>query len=292
MDTKKENTDVSLPRSMGRVRMSYLLFLKSFDLLQKSPQVLLFGVFPVLLRFLVIVLSVILSVVVWPTYSVFLLIFFFVTLFTSLSETGIMVSVDEDMDGKKMEFKDALAFVFYRSDSIFLWSFFAAMVEILLLALAIEFGLLGGVFVIFAWVVWEFGTFYVVSAIVAEKSSLSTTLESSFGTIKKNWPETFLVNGVFGFFLMWVFIAIALLLLILSYLAKFGLLLVAFGPYGIFAPPILLIIHAFFGFVFLLLFSVAHSIFIIFNIVLYRYTRGDHKDFFHAVTPDSYRDKK
>jgi hypothetical protein len=97
---------------------------------------------------------------------------------------------------------------------------------------------------------------------------------------------------VFGFVLAGVFAIIVLLLLTFLYFVKFWLILIAFSAYSVFVPFILLIVRACFMFAFVLLFSAGHSLFSIFNIVLYRYARDEHKDFFHKVTADSYRDKE
>jgi hypothetical protein len=290
MDTTiQEKSDISLKPRAGRVRMSYLLFCKSFSLLHKDPRVLLFSAIPVLARFFLITISLLYSVRIWSSYSVFFLIFFFFALITAWSRAGVIAIVDERLNDKRMEFKDAWKYVTRWSEEIFLWAFFAAIVEVFLLVAAFEFGLFGLIFAAFAWIAWEFGTFYIVPAILSKKTSLSVSIEDSFSTIKKNWHETILVNGVFGFFLVSILVLLMMALLVLVYIAMQGLFLVSLGKYAVFTPFILTLIRAFFLSAFVALFSAGHSLFSIFNILLYRRAREEHKDFFHTLISHLYR---
>ncbi|MFA5830693.1 MAG: hypothetical protein WC878_02575 [Candidatus Paceibacterota bacterium] len=292
MDTtiQEKKEDSPAPRA-GKLRMSFLLFRRSFSLLKKDSRVLIFSAIPVLLRFFLVTISLIFGIRVWPSYSVFFLIFFFSSLIAAWSRAGVIAIVDERLNDKRMEFKDAWKYVTSWSEEIFLWAFFAATVEVFLWVSAVEFGLFGLFFAAFAWIAWEFGTFYIIPSILSKRTPLSASIEDSFGTIKKNWFETILVNGVFGFFLVSAFVAIMMLLLVSLIFAMEGLFFVSLGKYAVFTPFILTVIRAFFLTAFVALFSAGHSFFSIFNILLYRRAHEQHKDFFHSLVSLLYRHK-
>lgn len=196
------------PKKIGRIKGGYMIAIESFRILNKNKSIMLFPLFSLIAELIAVGFFIIciyffalrfsdqidknyLEIIEYGLIFIFYIASFFIA---SYFQAGLVSIVSAQINGKKMSFSEGMNIAAAHTGKIFMWSFIAATVGVILELIANKFKFIGKLVTSIIGFTWNIITFFIVPVLILEEKTVGESVKRSGSVFKNKWGETLIAN--------------------------------------------------------------------------------------------------